>query len=395
MIDTISNLYYISPRDVRKNRADAVHIMLTCQSFANHGINVSLVTPTVERDEYITQESEIFNLYGIVAPNFDLIELKTKISEKKNEHSGKFRMAWEKLFSYSMFAINNLKEFKSEKTVIYSKCYTSILSFIFLKKLKLIKSPIIFETITPKNSFLHRIIYRNCDKIISHLKFVTEHIIEYSGVSKSKIFELPYYTQSKEIRAIKSSKAELRQKLGIHADDYVVLYAGKTGEKIKHVDYFLQAATELPEFLFYIVGANNQAKLAIEEKKKVLGLKNLNVFPFVPLLHYYEFVLASDLLIGYYDASFHNKYHLSPGKSGIYFASKNPCIFSDLPSLRAIFPDNVLFYAPPDKVELLVEKIKYVHDHPEIAHKVAEAANDFAIRSSYDNMGKSVLEFIN
>ena len=45
-------LYYISARDVRKNRSDAVHNMLTCDSFAKLGLDVELVAPFVKRKEY-------------------------------------------------------------------------------------------------------------------------------------------------------------------------------------------------------------------------------------------------------------------------------------------------------------------------------------------------------
>jgi hypothetical protein len=392
--NTIKKIYYISTRDVRKNRADAVHIMLSCQAFANHNFNVDLITPSTIRDEYVIDENSIFDLYGIKTPNFSITELNTNISEIENKKTKPRGIILEKLKAFWSFGFSNRKHLRNANTIIYSKCYISTLPFIVLKKLGFIKSPIVFEAITPKNSLLHRIIYKNCDKIISHLKFVTDDILKFSKTDRNKIFEPPYFTQSKELEQIKESKQELRQELKLSNTDTYVLYAGKTGEKIKQVQYFIDAAHKVPHLKFLIVGANNKAIKAFEKIKLERKIDNLIIFPFLPLTEYYKFVLASDILIGYYPATHHNKYHLSPGKSGIYFASKNPCVFSDLPSLRWLFPDDIVYYAKPDNVDVLVSTILDVENNKENATKRADLAFEFASKSTYDRFAKSIIHFI-
>lgn len=394
MKNKIKKIYYISTRDVRKNRADAVHIMLSCQAFSFLNMEVELITPSVLRDEYVVDKDSVFDLYGIENPNFKITELSTNISEITNNKTKPYRIVLTKFKAFWGFGFKNRKALRDSETIIYSKCYLSTIPFIVLRKLGLISSDIVFEAITPKNSLVHRIVYNNSDKIISHLRFVTEDILRFSKTSKEKIFEPPYFTQSEEIEKITESKKELRVELGLKHDESYVLYAGKTGEKLKQVLYFIDAASELPHLKFLIVGANNTAINAFEKLKRERNIKNLIIFPFLPLTEYYKFVLASDILIGYYPGSHHNKYHLSPGKSGVYFASKNPCLFSDLPSLRSIFPDDIVFYAEPDKTSKLVESIKYIKDNPLEAAKKANDAYDFATISTYQNFAQRIINFI-
>lgn len=390
----MKKLYYISTRDVRKNRADAVHIMLSCQSFSNCNYDVELVTPTTLRDEYVITYDSIYDLYGIKNPKFSITELDTKISEIAGRETKSYRTILEKLKAFGRFGFYNRKNLRSLDTIIYSKCYISTVPFIILKKIGLIKSPIVFETITPKNTLLHHFVFKNSDKIISHLKFVTDDVLKFTNTDKNKIFEPPYFTQSKELEQIEEGKQELRKDLKLEDSNTYVLYAGKTGEEIKQVQYFIDAAAQIPQLKFLIVGANNAALKAFEKIKLERAIENLIIFPFVPLIDYYKFVLASDILIGYYPATYHNKYHLSPGKSGIYFASKNPCIFSDLPSLRWLFPDDIVFYVEPDRPQLLAAKILEVHHNQEFANHKAQLAFEFASKSTFDGFAQSVIQFI-
>ncbi len=389
-----SKLIYISPRDVRKNRADAVHVVLSCHSFAECGIEVELVTPTVERGEYIVEKKDVFSLYGIDEPNFSITELPTDISEIKEKRTKPRKLGVEKFMAHLRYGWRNRKELQSSDVVIYSKCYISTVPYLLFKLFGLIRSDVVFETITPKDSALHRFVYKNSDKLVSHLTFVTDDIIKYTKVSKQKIFEPPFFTQSKELDVINESKEELRKELGLEKDRTYVLYAGKTGVKMKQVQYFIEAASRIPSIDFLIVGAREEAVKDLNKIKAERGISNLQIFPFQPLTTYYKFVLASDILVGYYPPTYHNKYHLSPGKSAIYFASRNPCVFSDLPSLRSLFPEGITFYAEPDNVDSLVSTINQINGDKDLARSTADKAYEFASQSTYEHFGKSIIDFI-
>jgi glycosyltransferase involved in cell wall biosynthesis len=394
-VNSQQTLFYISPRDMRKNRSDAVHIMLSCQGFAQTGLNVTLVTPKVKRKEYNKSFDEIFSLFGIEQQSFKVIELLPELKEKTNHQTSTIFTVLSKLLGHFLFITINLRKIRPKGVIIYSKCFTSTIPYLVFKKCRLIKSKIVFETITPKNSYLHRFIFRNTDKIISHLKYVTEDVKAISGITGENIFEPPLMTQSKEITCIKESKQEIRSKFGWDTCRNYVLYAGKTGEKTLEVDYFISAAKICKEQNFVIVGANEKAFKRYKDRIEQEHIQNLIIFPFQLLTDYYRFVLAADVLVGYYPATEHNKYHLSPGKSGIYLASKNPCIFSDLPSLRSIYPADTVFYAKPDDPKELAKTINFVLSNNDVSKDYASKAYNFARESTYENFALAVVHFIN
>lgn len=372
----------------------AVHIILSCEAFANNQIDVTLVAPKVIRDEYVVPGESIFSLYGIKNPNFRILELNTNLKETKKNSSSRYSIVFQKLLNISHFCIKNKKQINNSNTIIYSKCFISTIPFILFRKIKILDCKIVFETITPKNKLLHRVVFRNSDKIISHIKYCTEDILNFSEVKRSTIFEAPYFTQSTKISEITENKETLKSFYGFPNNKKSILYAGKTGKNILEVEYFIETAMLLPNLNFIIVGANESALkyyTNIIEKNKIF---NLVIYPFQTLENYYKFVLASDILVAYYPSTDHNNYYLSPGKSGIYLASKNPCIFSDLPSLRSLFPDGTVFYTIPDKPLELAKTISFVIENPTLAEETAMKAYDFALSSTYNKFASAVINFI-
>ena len=126
----IKKIYYISTRDVRKNRADAVHIMLSCQAFSSLNIDVELVTPSVIRDEYLVDKDSIFKLYGIEKAKFKVTELNTNISEVRSNKTKPYLIILEKFKAFLSFGYKNRKRLRSKETIILSKCYISTISCV-------------------------------------------------------------------------------------------------------------------------------------------------------------------------------------------------------------------------------------------------------------------------
>lgn len=100
----INKVYYISPRDIRKNRADAVHVVLSCDAISKLGINVELVTPKVIRNEYHVDKKDVFSLYGISEPNFKLTELNTNFVENKKYGNNTYKTIFKKLLLFGKYA---------------------------------------------------------------------------------------------------------------------------------------------------------------------------------------------------------------------------------------------------------------------------------------------------
>jgi hypothetical protein len=122
-----NRLLYLSPRDMRKNKADALHIMRTCEAFKENGFNVTLITPRVYRREYKYRFNEIWDLYGIRNKLFPIIELPTLFFENRTKVLSKQIQLFIMHFLYMLF-LNCDIEFKEEYTYIFEKlCFNDTL----------------------------------------------------------------------------------------------------------------------------------------------------------------------------------------------------------------------------------------------------------------------------
>ena len=111
----------------------------------------------------------------------------------------------------------------------------------------------------------------------------------------NKIIRTPlrYYINPSELEFDKKS---LREKFQFKDGRKHVLYAGKAGVKSKELHYIIEAAENLPEFEFVIVGITDEAKSKFSSKQ----LKNLTLLPFQKLEDYDDLVRSADVLIAYY-----------------------------------------------------------------------------------------------
>lgn len=370
---------------MRKNRSDAVHIMHGCEAFSKNGLEVDLLTPKVERKLYKIEFSEIFNLYNMKS-SFKIIELPTNLIEDAEHKDSSWKIGFEKLKESFRFVWRYRKQFDYD--IVYSKCFISTLPFLFLKRLKLISSTFVFEAPYVKESWLHKFIVNHSDYIVvgttkmeNKLKANDKHI--------NKVIRTPlrYYINEEELHF---NKKVLRQKFQFDEDKKYVLYAGKAGVKSKELHYIMESAEQLPEYEFVIVGITDGAKQKFASKK----LSNLTLLPFQKLEDYDDLVRSADVLIAYYTNSEYNRYFLGPGKASAYFKSKNPVIFSDLPSLRDRYHDDMVYFIEPDNANLLTKTIKEVIQNPDLNNKKTESAKLHVLEHSFEKSTKKVLEEI-
>ncbi len=390
----IKNIYYISPRDIRKNRSDAVHIMMCCNALSMHNVNVTLVTPKIKRSNYDVKFEKIFNLYGL-KKTFLIVEVPTKIDENSNSKLKALNIVTQKFLHFFRFYLKSKKIFSNKETLVFSQCYISILPYIFLKKMGIVSSKMIFMAAAIKEkSFLHKYVIKNADLIIAGLKYTVSDIIKHTGVEKDKFIDTPLvFLSNSMLEKDDLSKKKCREDLGFESDKKYILYAGKTGIGMKSIGYFIKCAEHLTEYNFVIVGANETTMAYYSDLIVRKNLKNLIVIPFLPLPEYYKYVKAADLLVDYYEATYYNKYYLGPGKSSSYFNSRNPVLFSDLPSLRHLFPEEIVYFVEPDNPLVLISQVKEILLDDEQMKLKADLAYSYAQKHSFEyTMGK-ILSF--
>lgn len=380
--NTRPRLYYLSPRDVRKNRADAVHVMKSCDSFANLGFDVTLVTPRVTRPGTRVPLDQAFSLYGL-SPQFAVRELPTVLTDGSSMANSRLQ----KLVTTAAYFIKErLAGRLDASAIIYAKCYAAVAPVLLLRRSGVIKAPVIFEKadFAPDNRW-HRFCTRESDGIICINDYIRTNVMNHYGIPAERVYRLGFTTQHPEIqRYLASDRVPDRASLGLPTTGSLVMYAGKVSPEMREIQYILEAARAVPERQFVLVGVRDDFRPWFEEYARQHGMKNLTLAGFQPLERFYAYVRCADVLLSYYDTLDPlSSTQRAPGKAGVYLSFGKPVIMADLPSLREWWTDEQIFFVPPDQPALLAERIRYIFDHPEEASARAAQALAFARENTY------------
>ena len=169
-------MYYLSPRDVRKNRADPVHIMMSCKAFSDHGLDVCLVAPRVWRKGWHVKLSEIWPLYNI-EPNFRIKELPTFVVEGTLlDRTLRIQQICFAFLYFTWLAISDWFRSNSQsESLIYSKCYSTVVAPLLVRKFLRTKWFVAFEKPDfNKTKSLHRFVCRSVDAVVATTPAVVE-----------------------------------------------------------------------------------------------------------------------------------------------------------------------------------------------------------------------------
>ena len=387
--DQIKKLYYISPRDMRKNRADAVHMMYSCAAFSNLGVDVELITPKVQRKDYALKDDNIFSLYD-VPENFKITELNTRIKEVDNKSSALVVLLNRFVFNF-IFILKHLSTFRDKHVIVYSKCYTSIIPYIIFKFFGLIKAKLVFETPFLSNNSYHKFIMKRMNAIVVMTSYVEEFLVNTFKIPKEKVIKSPVRFQTDYQDETHSDKVKHRNYLKWNDDSKYVVYAGKTGENLKRIQVFAEASDAFENTRFVIVGATKGLQKQFENGNH----KNMLLYPFQTYPEYLKFVNAADVLVATYEDTFYNRYTLSPGKGGAYLQSKNPVVFTDLPCLRARFPEDTVSFVAPDDSQDLIDKITEILNGYDRYKEQAIKGADFVSNKTFTNAAAHILKKLN
>ena len=398
-LKTIANILYISPRDMRKNRADPVHIMYSCNAFSKLGIKVTLVTPTVERQDYYTKRSEIFELYGL-KDNFDIVELPTNLSEVDGRSSSFIKVVFNKFYHHLKYLVKNRKAFIDKKTLIYSKCFISTVPYICFRKLKLINSKIVFELPYFKKNIYHKFILTHCNYIVAWSSMLISRLINEFKFPKNRIINIGVSLIIEDRHMQQNiSKSECRKHFNFTKNDIyitytgkVATYTGKVGESMIAANQFIKLSQELPKYKFIIIGRYNES---INYYNR-LNIKNLITLPFLPFPEFNKLIVASDILLALYtvEDDKYNKYYLLPAKAGQFLYSGNPVIFSNLPSLRELFSGEIVNFCNTKDIPNIINTINQIINNPDKSQIMAKRAKDFSLKHTFNHTANRIINFL-
>ncbi|CAB1073848.1 hypothetical protein D1AOALGA4SA_1973 [Olavius algarvensis Delta 1 endosymbiont] len=100
-------------------------------------------------------------------------------------------------------------------------------------------------------------------------------------------------------------------------------------------------------------------------------------------------------MVANYEDNVYNRHFLGPIKAGAYLSSGIPVIFSDLPSLRARFSEEFVYFAKSESINAWVEKIEEIVKYPEIAKIKASKAKNFVENKTFTKAAKEILTQLN
>ena len=202
--------------------------------------------------------------------------------------------------------------------------------------------------------FFHRLFYTFVKKILVTNTWKEKELHKHFPKTASKTFIELNAVDLKKFE-ITETRQELRESLGLKSDAKIALYTGHL-YGWKGAETLAKAAALLPEVSFYFLGGKPTDVQSFKEKYR--SHQNIHVMGHQPHAQIPQWQKAADVLVipntGKEKIS---QYYTSPMKLFEYMASRVPIIASDLPSIREIADDTMVYFAKPDNPASFAEKI--------------------------------------
>jgi glycosyltransferase involved in cell wall biosynthesis len=158
------------------------------------------------------------------------------------------------------------------------------------------------------------------------------------------------------------------------------------------IEEIILVAAELPNILFLLVGGweEDVRKRNLEVHKK--GLTNVKLTGFKPNITIPKYQQAADILLITYSSKLDTVKWFSSLKLFEYMASGTPIIATNLERISAVLSKDCGYLIPPDNSIKLIEMIKQICTHPEVAQTKAKKAREVVEQYTWQRRAKKILE---
>ncbi|KKR25914.1 MAG: Glycosyl transferase group 1 [Microgenomates group bacterium GW2011_GWC1_39_7] len=368
-------LVYVANVRIPTGKAHGVQIMKMCEAFVDAGAEVELWAPT--RHNII--KADPFDYFN-VKRNFKIV----KIPSLDLVRYGWLGF-WIQKITFTFSSI--IRAIFSEAGTFYAR--DELFAFV----IGLFVKDVYWEAHT--NAFVNRNI-----KIITISGGLKKFFMS-RGVKEEKILVASDGVSLKDFE-ISASKVELRGKLGIPKDKFIVAYIGKyttMGSK-KGVDELIVAFSRLlkkhPPLFLLIVGINKSEVSGLEESIRKAGVGKDSYALIMPVSHkdVPMYLKLSDTLVMNYPLTEHFSLYMSPLKMFEYMASGTPIIASDLPSIREILNTENAILIKPDNNQELSSAITTIINDGDLAKKLSAQASSDVKSYTWTRRAEKILDFI-
>ena len=244
-------------------------------------------------------------------------------------------------------------------------------------------------------ALLNRWCYQNARGLITTNRLKMPILKKEFDIPMERIFHKPNAVDTSMFR-ISASREEARKKIGLPQDQVIILYCGQV-VLWKGADGLLAAHSFLKpnEFIYFNVSGDDITIGEFEERKRALDPKNVIVVKGVTHKDIPMWLRAADVLVLPNTARDHaSKFDTSPVKLFEYMASGRPIVCSDLPSLRNVVDDTMVWFYEPDNPEALADAIHAVFDNPQKSEEKSKKAQEEAEKYTWDRRFKDIFGFI-
>lgn len=244
-------------------------------------------------------------------------------------------------------------------------------------------------------AWLNRWCFRSARGVIATNRMKMQSLQKEFSLLPGRMLHKPCPVDTAMFR-ISTSREEARKTLGLPADQTIILYCGQV-ILWKGVDILLAVSSFLrsEEFIYVIVGGDDMSIEEFKNKHKAINPRNVIVVEGkthkdIPLL-----LRSADILVLPNTArDYTSKYDTSPVKLFEYMASGRPIVSSDLPSLRNIVDENMVWFFEPDNPRALADAIHSALADPQKSSEKGACAQEEAEKYTWQRRFTDIFKFI-
>ena len=386
-------LIYISHLRFPSERTHSTFALKTCEGFAREGVDVELWIPRRRNPAF--RGVDPFRYHRIEKnfiirrlPAFDVVAI-----------AGKFGNAiLTASFSVSVL-VYAVSRRLLRRAIFYGHDPYDMAALLFVRPRMYVEFHEMYDSFR-RNSRFARWIFSRMAGVITTNRFKVDMVHNELDISRGRILHQP---NAVDASAFEVNLDTLAARKSIHFDgrspDFdgqtVILYTGHLFDW-KGADVLFDAHRFLAgDETVYFVGGTKSDVEKFKARSEREGAKNIVMVGERPHGEIPAWLRAADVLVlphsGKFDIA---RFEASPVKLFEYMASGRPIVAADLPSIREIVDESMVWFFEPDNPRSLVETIrKALLDREESERKAAKARIE-ARRYTWTMRSKHIIDFV-
>lgn len=343
-------LIYVSHWRYPAGKVSSRIAMRTCEEFVRHGHQAELWVPWRRNPQFRGVDPFVYHhiLRSFIIRRLPALDLINIMPGKL----GFFLMLLS--FNISVVGYAFLRGLV-KKAVFYPLDLRNIILLNFFKPRIYLEAHDFYKT---PWAWLNRWCYRSARGVIATNRMKMQSLQKEFGLLPERMLHKPCPVDTAMFR-ISTAREEARRVLGLPHDKTIIVYCGQV-ILWKGVDILLEVPAFLTskEFIYVIVGGDDLSIEEFKNKHKATNPRNVilvegKTHKDIPL-----WLRAADVLVLPNTArDYTSKYDTSPVKLFEYMASGRPIVSSDLPSLRNIVDESMVWFFEPDNPQALAGAI--------------------------------------